>query len=47
MRDVCDKLKVRAKEANTQYFEQLHGWGRYWTDINDEILEERWAGAGG
>lgn len=37
---VCDRLKVTARIEKTQYFEQLNGWERYWTDINSDINRE-------
>lgn len=37
---VCSTLKHNAKEEKTAYFEQLHGWQRFWTDINDDINKE-------
>lgn len=41
---ICDRLEVTDRTEKTQYFEQLNGWDRYWTDINSSINQEqpRW-----
>ena len=40
MSAVCDRLKTKARVERTQYFEQLQGWNRFWTDINSDINKE-------
>ena len=40
MSAVCDRLKTKARVERTQYFEQLQGWNRFWTDINADINKE-------
>ncbi|KEZ39581.1 hypothetical protein SAPIO_CDS9487 [Scedosporium apiospermum] len=41
MSHVCQKLKTTAKVYKTEYYESLHGWDRYWTDINHSINIEQ------
>lgn len=40
MQHVCESLKCNAQAEKTQYFEQLQGWNRYWTDIANDIRSE-------
>lgn len=39
--NVCSQLKETARMQKTKYFEQLTGWQRYWTTIQDDIHSER------
>ncbi|KAF7563899.1 hypothetical protein G7046_g227 [Stylonectria norvegica] len=38
---VCDNLKIQAKAEKTEHFEQLSGWKRRWTAIDEDIKRER------
>lgn len=41
-KDVCEKLKMSsARESRTQYFEEIHGWNKRWTDINEALNRQR------
>jgi hypothetical protein len=32
---------MTAIEAKTKYFEELTGWGKYWTDVHTALKRER------
>ncbi|KAK5233975.1 hypothetical protein LTR47_005093 [Exophiala xenobiotica] len=43
MKEVCEKLKVSSRELKKEYFEELNGWNKKWTDIKDALNREHHA----
>ncbi|KAI1396762.1 hypothetical protein F4819DRAFT_116995 [Hypoxylon fuscum] len=40
MQRVCENVKTTARAEKTEHFEELQGWGRYWTDISGQLSQE-------
>ncbi|KAL2874762.1 hypothetical protein SGCOL_010015 [Colletotrichum sp. CLE4] len=38
---LCKKLKMHAQTFRTKNFEQLQGWNRYWTEIQEDLKAEK------
>lgn len=38
--EICQRLKRETSLKKLEYYEQLQGWNRYWTDINADINRE-------